>query len=653
MIRSAALGVVAATSALIITASAAFAAVPPTASAAGAPASAVAPTTGAPPPIYVQFSPSATKGALYYPDPAIYAHPNVAVIVMHRDSNYLSHISTVELPKRGFVVLGMNPRCDNNEAACAPWENNALDVKQGVQYLRALPGITKVILLGHSGGGPTMAFYQAVAEQGVSFCQQPDKLMKCDDKLADLPPVDGVMLMDAHPGNGINAVRSISADVTNDAEMLNNGAEPQIDPSLDPFSEANGYNPNGPTHYSDDFKTRYFKAQSDRMNTLIALAQDRLAAAEAKGQDDAPFVVPMADDARLSQIDLSIDASTDKPEKLIKNDGTIVDDQIVHSVRVPSLKPGDEKSFESTMMLTAKSFLSVRAVKSTNSMTGIDFCSSNNSTPCDLAQVHVPLLVTAMGGHYFIHDAEQYYEQAASPDKDFYVIEGATHGGTECTACETTPGQYSNATKNLFDLMQRWLDARYAQGSTTLSAHAAAVSFGRVATITVRVGGSSRPAGSVSLMSSAGATVATAPVTNGVATLRVPTAPLGAGNHQFTVNYSGSGANGSATGTVVVKVAKAASKVTARALPETVTPGTRGKALIRVTAGAATPTGTVKVSRNGRVVARGTLNADGKVTVTLPRLFGAGMVGMRVLYPGTANIKRASATLRITVRRTS
>src|SRR5690348_16369062 len=129
--------------------------------------------SGPPAPTYVQFSPSATKGALYYPDPSAYPHPHVAVIAMHRDSNYLSHISTKELPKRGFVVLGMNPRCDNNEAACAPWEDDALDVKQGVNYLRKLPGIDKVVLLGHSGGGPTMTFYQAVAEQGVGFCQQP------------------------------------------------------------------------------------------------------------------------------------------------------------------------------------------------------------------------------------------------------------------------------------------------------------------------------------------------------------------------------------------------------------------------------------------------------------------------------------------------
>src|SRR5215472_14226465 len=165
----------------------------------------------APQPLYVQFS-GAAKGALYYPDPALFPSPHVGVIAMHRNSNYLNHISTKELPKRGFVVLGMNPRCDNNEAACAPWENNALDVKQGVNYLRNLPGITKVVLLGHSGGGPTMAFYEAVAEDGVAICQTPNKLMKCDSTLAGLPKAAGIILMDAHPGNGINAVRSISAN---------------------------------------------------------------------------------------------------------------------------------------------------------------------------------------------------------------------------------------------------------------------------------------------------------------------------------------------------------------------------------------------------------------------------------------------------------
>jgi len=41
------------------------------------------------------------------------------------------------------------------------------------------------------------------------------------------------------------------------------------------------------------------------------------------------------------------------------------------------------------------------------------------------------------------------------------VIEGATHGLGECTACETVPGQYANATKNLFDQMTKWINARF------------------------------------------------------------------------------------------------------------------------------------------------------------------------------------------------
>jgi hypothetical protein len=41
------------------------------------------------------------------------------------------------------------------------------------------------------------------------------------------------------------------------------------------------------------------------------------------------------------------------------------------------------------------------------------------------------------------------------------VIEGAAHGLTPCTACQTTPGQYSNVTKNLFDQAASWMNARF------------------------------------------------------------------------------------------------------------------------------------------------------------------------------------------------
>ena len=118
-------------------------------------------------PRFVQFAPSTTKGALYSPDkgPA----PRVAVILTHRTANFLSHIATRELASRGFLVLAMNPRFENNEAQ-VNWDEIALDIKSGVEFLRRQPGIAKVILFGHSGGGTSMSYYQA---NSFGFKKQP------------------------------------------------------------------------------------------------------------------------------------------------------------------------------------------------------------------------------------------------------------------------------------------------------------------------------------------------------------------------------------------------------------------------------------------------------------------------------------------------
>ena len=81
----------------------------------------------------------------------------------------------------------------------------------------------------------------------------------------------------------------------------------------------------------------------------------------------------------------------------------------------------------------------------------IDYCSTNNSPPCNLPHIRVPLLIAAMGAHYFIRDNEIHYEVAASPDKDFVVVEGAEHGQTPCVPCESAPGQYSNSVLNFYN----------------------------------------------------------------------------------------------------------------------------------------------------------------------------------------------------------
>ena len=422
-----------------------------------------------PPPEYIQFSPNATMGAIYFPDSEVHPKPRIAVVNMHRTENRLAHISMQEMASRGFVILGMNPRCQNNEAKCAPWENNALDVKQGIEYVRSIPGIETVILMGGSGGGPTMSFYQAVAENGVAFCQQEQKLTKCPDELANLPHADGIVFRDAHLGNGANALRSLSPAVTNDAEIMASNAEPKLDSSLDPFSPDNGFNPNGASTYSEAFKEKYFRAQSARMNRLIAIALERMEGIEEgtyRYPDDDAFIIPRSDNARLMRLDPSIDHSTIKPRKLIKNDGAIEDCCIVESVRPVTSSPGENASFlDGTRMLTLRSFLSTRAIRSTHAMTGINWCSSNNSTICNLQHISVPVLVTAMGGHYFLRNTEITYELAASKDKDFVVIEGAVHGITPCSRCmppgKEYDGRYDNSVNNYFNYVANWINERY------------------------------------------------------------------------------------------------------------------------------------------------------------------------------------------------
>ena len=123
------------------------------------------------------------------------------MLLIHRVNNYLGHLAARELASRGFLVLAMNSRFDNNEAVGGLGAHRA-----GRQNRRRIPAqparrSAKSILFGHSGGAATLSFYQAVAEKGTAFCNTPEKLTRCGDELANLPKADGLILVDASLGN--------------------------------------------------------------------------------------------------------------------------------------------------------------------------------------------------------------------------------------------------------------------------------------------------------------------------------------------------------------------------------------------------------------------------------------------------------------------
>ncbi len=400
-------------------------------------------------PSYIEFKPSDTKGALHMPESGEVSP--IAFLVAHRTSNFMNHVATKELSKRGHMVLGLNPRSDNNEAA-VDWDTIALDVRQGVRFLRAQEGIEKVVLIAHSGGGPTMSFYQAVAENGPDYCSSEDKVLPCSpETLAGFEPSDrgdAIVFIDAHPGNSVNAIRSFNGAVTDEDNWQ------ALDPSLDPFSPDNGYNEDGLSEYSDEFVARYAEAQAARMNAMI---DDALAikAGLAPG-DDRPFI-RWRSEGRLSDFSHSVHGGTLEPAKLLKNDGSIATD-VVKTVRVPRLdRRTDDATMDGARFLTVNSFLGANAIRGENSLDGVDWCSSNNSTMCAVQSISVPILVVAAQGHYFIRDGEQIHSLAASEDKDFVVVEGMSHGIGPCGACaKATGADYGNARKNAFDYIANW-----------------------------------------------------------------------------------------------------------------------------------------------------------------------------------------------------
>ncbi len=410
-------------------------------------------------PIFLQLG--RAKGALYKPDAG--PEPRIGIVVMHREANYLNHAACGEFANRGFMVLCMNSRFENSEAS-VKWESIPLDVSEGVKQLKKLLGANgKVILFGHSGGAVTMSFYQAVAENGPAVCQGPKKFVQCGNDLMNLIPADGIILSDGHPGNPILRLRSINPAISDTKPGT-------IDPKLNPFTEKNGYNPNGPSQYSDAFKKNYFAAQSARMNRLIDNALKRLKSINAGKDvytDDEPFNIPGFDNARLMSLDPTIRSSTVLPETLLKNDYTTVKYRI-ESVAPPRPNLAQlNRTFGEGARggLTIRSFLSSNAIRSTDSMDDkqIDLCSSNNSTPCMLQKISVPLLSVAHQASFqnLIQEVEFNHLSARSTNKEFIVIEGSTTSIDACTNCAKPATEYSNARNNFFHYVAKWINVRF------------------------------------------------------------------------------------------------------------------------------------------------------------------------------------------------
>lgn len=407
-------------------------------------------------------------GVMYEPaDPGMFdestrpVRRRTAVLVMHSDEDYLSCPTGEELAKRGFRVLCANPI---GKEGILFTQNEKLDcVCDCISYLRSLPDVEKVVLMGHSGGGSLMSAYQCVAENGPDAFAGEEKLYPWRASHA-MPPADGLMLLDSNFGNAAMQLFSLDPAVTDERSGKH------LDERIDLFNPDNGFNPEGST-FSQEFIMRFQRAQSRRNRALVEKALERLKLIEeGKGlyDDDEPFIIPGADQTffnnRLYAQDIRLMSHTKNPHLLLHPDGSVTE-EIVYSVRKPENPRSNTGSYrEGARYLTVRDYLSSYAIRTEESfgyneeeVWGIDWDSSYAAAPGNVKRIHVPTLVMGMTGGWEYLASETIYDLSASLDKQIAFVEGASHKFTPAVQYEDYPGQYGDTMKTLHDYVAGWL----------------------------------------------------------------------------------------------------------------------------------------------------------------------------------------------------
>ena len=402
---------------------------------------------------------------------------SVAYVMMHPHNSYLDIPPCSEMAKRGYPILCVNDRMASagGKSDDIIWDDIALDLKSAVDWLHQQPGVQKVVFIAYSGGGPIMSYYQTVAENGVGVCQDPNKLTPCGDALAGMTPADGMVLLESHVGYA-----TTSGLLTNDPSVLEDDhsgflTPNAIDPTLDAFLPENGYDPAG-SRYSQDFLSRFFAGQTAREARNVAWAQQewaRIQSGDSQYPDDEPMIIPR-DYVQIWNVDLDLLSQTKGQYNLITPNG--ITHGPIHTVRVTGGVRGDPAKVNprygssGTFSISVRSFLSTYAVKTNgplmvtkDDIQGIDWASSNTSTPSNLEGVHVPALQIAGTGWYWAVPSEIEFNHLASADKEIIFVEGMEHALDTCKACEQYPGQYGDAGAEAFDYIAAWTKSRFPQ----------------------------------------------------------------------------------------------------------------------------------------------------------------------------------------------
>jgi hypothetical protein len=111
-----------------------------------------------------------------------------------------------------------------------------------------------------------------------------------------------------------------------------------------------------------------------------------------------------------------------------------------------------------TQNSTVRRFLGMSAIRTQkdfafteDDIVGVDWASAMSSTPANVEGITVPTLVMSMTCHYLVVPDEIVFNHLAARDKQFALVEGATHNFTACRP------EYGDTAARTFDYVDRWL----------------------------------------------------------------------------------------------------------------------------------------------------------------------------------------------------
>lgn len=376
--------------------------------------------------------------------------PRVAVVLMHPRIDFHHHYTVPRLVAAGFGVLAANSRHVNNDMS-AEHEEMVLDVDACVRWARKKADAERVVLLGNSGGGSLMAFYQAEAHLEPSkrlWCSPGGSPTRFDT--APMTPADGLVLVAAHRGQGKVLLDGIDPSVVDERDPL------ATDPSLDMYDPQNGFRePEAWSEYDPAFVARYREAQEQRVARIDAMAREHVARHEAATRE---CEAPGFDALPFPERQAALKRRSSEPVFVVYR--TLANPNHVSQSIEPSPRDYGALLSERPDLMNHAALGFARAVTARAWLSTWSGLSSNADLLRNVARVQAPTLIVHAERDREIYpriDAQATLDASAAADKRLVVIEGARH------YFEPEPGERDSPhIDRLMDVVVAWIEERFA-----------------------------------------------------------------------------------------------------------------------------------------------------------------------------------------------